>query len=79
MTIVHIFEKPIDARIAFIEFVNENYERIIRRDNDVEDRSVILDGDEHVFMTANEYSTWNLGKTYMLNGNLMHSNFKVKE
>lgn len=79
MTIAHIFEKPIDVRTEFREFVYENCERVIRRDNDVEDRSVIIDGDEHVFMTANEYSTWNLGRTYMLNGNLMHSNFKVKE
>lgn len=79
MTIAHIFEKPIDAKMAFREFVYENCERVIRRDNDIEDRSIILDGDKHVFMTANEYSTWNLGRTYMFNGNLMHSNFKMKE
>lgn len=79
MTIAHIFEKPIDARMAFREFTYENYERVIRRDKDIKDRCVILNEDEHVFMTANEYSTWNLGRTYMLNGNLMHSNIKVRE
>lgn len=79
MTIAYIFEKPIDARIAFREFVYENCDRVIRRDGDIEDRIVILDGDEHVFMTANEYCTWNLGRTYMLNGNLMHSNIRVSD
>ena len=79
MTIAHIFEKTIDARMTFREFVYENCDRVIRRDIDVEDRTVILDGDRHVFMTANEYSTWNLGRTYMLNGNMMRSNIRVRE
>lgn len=79
MIICHLNEFEKYADFDFIEFMEKHKRDTIQIIYD--DRRMVItdDGNEHIFMGGKRYREWCKGRTYMLNGVLMHSGYPFKK
>lgn len=78
MDICHVYNTTKEARLAFDEFVWSNAESeymLLFRNIPY---TVVLNGDNHYFMSDYIYSSWCKGRTYMLNDEMFHSGYLIR-
>ena len=75
---VHLYVWFKDAVDGRQEYVNKNKEDI-KTINTVKSSVICKNGDVHYFLSRHMYSEWCKGRTYILDGELYHSDYKVKE
>lgn len=75
--ICHIYETEDRARYELRRFAYENPHRIKNIFRDDRNRIITDDGNTHWYMSERRYYTWCKGRTYFLDGHLMHSGYAI--
>lgn len=78
ITYAHLYDSPKAADFAFREFLKDNDSRIALSSKPGQIGKVTLkNGDEHYFMSIDQYDRWKQGRKYVHRGTLYRSGFPI--